>query len=96
MMRAHGTQLIKNVDYTETFNGTYYLFTITYQHSTHRIEILATNVIPEFTSYTQMLMDIIAIIVFGFIYKKRARSNFLRNDAIECFLLTTMLYLSIV
>jgi hypothetical protein len=42
--------LIKNTDYTQTFNGTHYLFTITYDHSSHLIQIYANNNIPEFPS----------------------------------------------
>jgi len=43
--------LVKNSDYTETYNETHYLFTIIYQHSTHLIEIFSNNNIPEFPSW---------------------------------------------
>lgn len=42
--------LVNDVDYTETYNGTHYLFNITYEHSTHTIDITATTIIPEISS----------------------------------------------
>ena len=52
--------LVKNTDYTETFNGTHYLFTITYHHSTHLIQIYANNNIPEFPSWVFLPLFITA------------------------------------
>lgn len=59
--------LIKNTDYTETFNGTHYLFTIIYHHSIHLIQIYANNNIPEFPSTTILplfLISTLCVIVF--------------------------------
>jgi len=59
-----GTLLIKNVDYTGTYNGTHYLFSITYEHSTHTIEITATTVIPEIYSVIMLsLLSLAALII---------------------------------
>jgi parallel beta-helix repeat protein len=46
-----GSPLVKNIDYTEDYNGTYYSFHITYAHTSHRIEIVATHAVPEFPSF---------------------------------------------
>jgi len=45
-----GFLLVKDVDYTQTYNGTHYIFYVTYAHTTHTIEIQGTEVIPEFPS----------------------------------------------
>lgn len=66
--------LIKNSDYTETFNGTHYLFTITYQHSTHLIEVFANNNIPEFPSWTILPMFLIVTLMVT-IYRRRNKNN---------------------
>ena len=62
--------LIKNKDYTENFNGTHYLFTITYEHSTHLIEIFANNNIPEFPSWVILPLFLTATLI-GFLVRKR-------------------------
>ena len=69
-----GTQLIKNTHYAETFNGTHYLFTIKYEHSTHLIEIIAPDDIPEFPSWT-ILPLCIATILFTIVFRKRTISQ---------------------
>jgi len=40
-----GSPLVRDVDYTQTYNGTHFIFYITYIHSTHLIEIRGTEVI---------------------------------------------------
>ena len=65
--------LTENVDYIETYNGTHYLFNITYKHSTHTIEIVATNIIPEFPSFLVLPLFIIATLLGAIYVKKRKR-----------------------
>ena len=54
--------LVENMDYIKTFNGTHYTFSLTYDHSSHTIEIFSTTVIPELTSIALLLTFIIATI----------------------------------
>ena len=65
--------LAKNVDYTETYNGTHYLFTITYEHSAHTVELVSTTVIPELTSLALLLTFITATIAVIIANRKRKR-----------------------
>jgi len=39
--------LVKGVDYTQTHNGTHYIFHIAYIHSSHTIDIVASGAIPD-------------------------------------------------
>jgi len=45
-----GVPLIEDINYTKRYNGTHYAFYITYAYSEHTIEIVGTEVIPEFPS----------------------------------------------
>lgn len=62
------TLLVENVDYTQTFNTTHSMFNLTYEHSTHIIEIFASTVIPELTSLMMLSILIITTVtvkIFG-------------------------------
>jgi hypothetical protein len=63
------TLLVKDVDYTETYNGTHNIFHITYNHSSHIIEICGTSIIPEHSSCLLPSLLLIATLVIV-IYKK--------------------------
>jgi len=66
------TLLTRDVDYTETFNGTHYLFSISYEHSSHIIEIISTLVIPDFTGWLFLPLVILATLS-ALVLKKRLR-----------------------
>jgi hypothetical protein len=63
--------LVENIDYNETSNGTHYIFSLTYLHSVHTIEIFATSVIPELTSLMLLSIFIIATITVVIVNKRK-------------------------
>jgi hypothetical protein len=65
--------LAENLDYTQTYNSTHYSFSLTYQQSTHTIEIVSTTVIPELTSLTLLLTFIIATIAVIIANRRKKR-----------------------
>jgi len=68
-----GSLLVKDVDYTQTYNGTHYTFYISYSHSTHTIKIVGTEVIPEFPSFLILPLFMIATLLTAIIYSKHRR-----------------------
>jgi hypothetical protein len=56
-----------------------YLYFI-YQHSTKTIEIIGTTAIPEFPSWTPLLIMIIAVMAVAVIYRRRLPKNRGRAD----------------
>jgi hypothetical protein len=67
-------QLIEGVNYTETLNGASHILSIAYEHSTHMIEIVGTNVIPDFTSWL-LLPFLIAATLLVFALKKTRKAT---------------------
>ena len=59
--------LVKDVDYAEVYNGTHNLFSISYEHSSHIVEIISTIVIPDFAGWFflpfVMLATLLALII---------------------------------
>jgi hypothetical protein len=67
--------LVETMDYIQTFNGTHYTFSLTYEHSTHMIEIVSTIVIPELRSIPLLLTFIIATITIIIVVNRRKRAH---------------------
>jgi hypothetical protein len=66
--------LVEGVDYTESINGTHYFFNIVYDHSSHIIELVSTNVIPEFAGW-MFLPFLISATLLGFALIKRLKDQ---------------------
>ncbi|UCC58969.1 MAG: M28 family peptidase, partial [Candidatus Bathyarchaeum sp.] len=58
-----GFSLVEDEDYTQTYNGTNYIFYITYTHTTHVIEIRGTDVIPELASWAILSLLLLTTLV---------------------------------
>jgi len=63
--------LVEDMDYIQSFNGTHYTFSLTYEHNTHTIEIFSTTVIPELTSIVLMLTFIIVTLTMIVVNRKK-------------------------
>ena len=63
--------LAENLDYTQVFNGTHYTFSLTYDHSTHTIEIFATTVIPELSSIMLVSILIAATLIVAILNRRK-------------------------
>ena len=66
--------LVEGVDYVESFNGTHYLFSITYAHSTHVIDLFSTEVVPDFASWL-FLPFIMSATMLGLALRKRLKKQ---------------------
>ncbi len=62
--------LVEDVDYTEVYNGTHYAFSINYAHSSHIIEIISTNVVPDFSGWLFMPFVMLATLLVLLIRKR--------------------------
>lgn len=67
--------LIESINYTKTYNGTHHIFHITYTYSEQTIEIVGTEVIPEFSSTIILQLLIILSIMAVIFTKKSARRS---------------------
>ena len=66
--------LVEGVDYTETYNGTHYLFSINYVHSSHIVELVSTEVIPDFAAWLFLPFLMLATLL-GFALRKRLKKR---------------------
>jgi hypothetical protein len=66
--------LVEGVDYVESFNGTHYLFSISYEHSSHIIDLFSTNVIPDFVGWL-FLPFLMSATLLGFALRKRLKKH---------------------
>jgi hypothetical protein len=65
--------LTEGNEYTQTSNETHYIFHINYIHSTHTIEIVGSDAIPEFPAF--MILPIFMAITFIAVVVYRRRLN---------------------
>jgi len=70
-LNMDGYPLVEGDDYTQTYNGTHYTFHINYIHSTHAIEIVGSDVIPEFPAFLLMPLFMTATLLAIIAYRRR-------------------------
>jgi len=63
--------LIKDLDYTQSYNGTHYTFRIVYTHSIHSIRIVSSEVIPEFPSFLILPVFVMATLIVMLVYRRK-------------------------
>ena len=70
-----GTLLIKNVDYTQSNDGTNNILQINYNHSIHNFKIVGTQAIPEFPTFIAVPILKATILIGLAIYKKKPQNS---------------------
>ena len=70
----NGISLVEGINYTKTYNGTYYTFYITYTHSEHTIEVIGTEVVPEISS-ALIFLALTTVVILVFIFTKKSTRN---------------------
>ncbi len=70
-----GYTLVEGDDYTKTYDGTYYTFSISYIHSSHTIEIVASEAVPEFPAWMILPLFMTATLLAVMLYRKRLRHH---------------------
>ena len=66
--------LVEGVNYTESFNGTHYVFSVTYANSSHVIDFFSTAVVPDFAGWL-FLPFLISATLLGFALRKRLKKQ---------------------
>jgi hypothetical protein len=70
-----GYGLVEGEDYSQTYDGTYYTFSISYIHSSHTIEIVASDAVPEFPAWMILPLFMTATLLAVMLYRKRLRHS---------------------
>jgi hypothetical protein len=68
-----GHALVEGDDYSQTYDGTYYTFSVSYIHSSHTIEIVASDAVPEFPAWMILPLFMTATLLAVMLYRKRLR-----------------------
>jgi len=68
------TPLVEGVNYTESYNGTHYVFSVTYVHSSHAIDIVSTDVVPDFAGWL-LLPFLTSLTLLGFALRKKLKKQ---------------------
>jgi parallel beta-helix repeat protein len=66
--------LVEDVDYTQLYNGTHYVFSVTYMHSSHVMKLVSTDVIPDFAAWL-FLPFLMTATLLGFALRKRLKKQ---------------------
>ena len=66
-----GSLLVKDVDYTQSNNGTHHFFQINYSHSIHDFKIVGTEAIPEFPSFIVVPILMATLLAGVIIYRRK-------------------------
>ena len=67
--------LREDTDYTQTYNGTHYGFRINYIHSTHTIDIVASDAIPEFPAFLIVPMFMATTLMAYVVYRRQLKKK---------------------
>ncbi len=70
-LKMDGYPLVEGDNYNITHEGAYYKFDIAYIHSSHSIEIVGSQVIPEFQAWMVLPLFIAATLMAVMLYRKR-------------------------
>jgi hypothetical protein len=66
-----GYDLVEGEDYTQTRDGAFYTLHLNYIHSSHTIEIVASDVVPEFPAWMILPLFMTATLLAVMLYRKR-------------------------
>ena len=73
-LTSDGQPLEEGHGYTITYEGSYYKFEISYIHSSHTIEIVGSQVIPEFQVWMLLPLFMAATLMAVMLYRKRLQA----------------------
>jgi hypothetical protein len=76
--------LVNNIDYTQNYNGTHYILSLNYSHSSHSFKIVSSQVIPESPQILAFVFVVTAIFVGTALFKKKQSVNKPGRHFSEC------------
>jgi len=71
LLYKNGSPMVEPKDFTHAYNGSHHTFYITYNHSTYRIEIKGTEVVPEFPSVIILSPFMVATLLALVVYRRK-------------------------